>query len=100
MKRYKLFLLAATAILVACNSNDTYVPDSDAIEIRGIQAAIGTQGFGLTRAAATIDPLKISLGRNGFQTGDEMVLTTVKRTQQPLETFTYSNLRYQYDGTN
>ena len=100
MKRYKLFLLAAMAILVACNSNDTYVPDSDAIEIRGIQAAIGTQGFGLTRAAATIDPLKISLGRNGFQTGDEMVLTTVKRTQQPLETFTYSNLRYQYDGSN
>ena len=100
MKRYKLFLLAATAILVACNSNDTYVPDSDAIEIRGIQAAIGTQGFGLTRAAATIDPLKISLGRNGFQTGDEMVLTTVKRTQQPLETFSYSNLRYQYDGSN
>jgi len=100
MKRYKLFLLAATAILVACNSNDTYVPDSDAIEIRGIQAAIGTQGFGLTRAAATIDPLKISLGRNGFQTGDVMVLTTVKRTQQPLEAFTYSNLRYQYDGSN
>ena len=100
MKRYKLFLLAAMAILVACNSNDTYVPDSDAIEIRGIQAAIGTQGFGLTRAAATIDPLKISLGRNGFQTGDVMVLTTVKRTQQPLETFTYSNLRYQYDGSN
>ena len=100
MKRYKLFLLAAMAILVACNSNDTYVPDSDAIEIRGIQAAIGTQGFGLTRAAATIDPLKISLGRNGFQTGDVMVLTTVKRTQQPLEAFTYSNLRYQYDGSN
>ena len=100
MKRYKLFLLAAMAILVACNSNDTYVPDSNAIEIRGIQAAIGTQGFGLTRVAATIDPLKISLGRNGFQTGDEMVLTTVKRTQQPLEAFTYSNLRYQYDGSN
>ena len=100
MKRYKLFLLAAMAILVACNSNDTYVPDSDAIEIRGIQAAIGTQGFGLTRAAATTDPLKISLGRNGFQTDDVMVLTTIKRTQQPLETFTYSNLRYQYDGSN
>lgn len=100
MKRYKLFLLAAMAILVACYSNDTYVPDSNAIEIRGIQAAIGTQGFGLTRAAATIDPLKISLGRNGFQTGDVMVLTTVKRTQQPLEAFTYSNLRYQYDGSN
>ena len=40
------------------------------------------------------------MGRTKFVGDDEIVFTTIKRTKSPLDAFTYSNIHYQYNGTN
>lgn len=102
MKHYKTLLFAAIIGLTACSSDDAVDNSpSDAIELRGIQVAIdGSETFGLTRAAATPAPLKEALGRTTFAKNDELTFTTIKRTDKPLVAFTYSDISYQYDGTN
>lgn len=99
MKRYKILFLAMTALLAACSSDEDVSSTNDALEMRGIQVAIAGENVPITRAA-TVDPLKVSVGRTKFVDKDEIVFTTIKRTKSPLEAFTYSNIHYQYNGTN
>jgi hypothetical protein len=100
MKRYKILFLAMTALLAACSTDeDVFSTGEDALEIKGIQVAIAGEDAPITRAA-TVDPLKVSVGRTKFVGDDEIVFTTIKRTKGPLDAFTYSNIHYQYNGTN
>ena len=100
MKRYKILFLALTALLAACSTDeDVFSANDDALEMKGIQVAIAGEESLITRAA-TIDPLKVSVGRTKFVGDDEIVFTTIKRTKGPLKEFTYSNIHYQYNGTN
>ena len=99
MKRYKILFLAMTALFAACSSDEDVFSTNDALEMKGIQVAIAGEYAAITRAA-TVDPLKVSVGRTQFVDKDEIVFTTIKRTKSPLEAFTYSNIHYQYNGNN
>ena len=100
MKRHKILFLALTALLAACSTDeDAFSANDDALEMKGIQVAIAGEEALITRAA-TIDPLKVSVGRTKFVDDDKIVFTTIKRTKSPLDAFTYSNIHYQYNGTN
>ena len=100
MKRYKILFLAMTALLAACSTDeDVFSANDDALEMKGIQVAIAGEES-LTTRAATVDPLKVSVGRTKFVDDDKIVFTTIKRTKGPLDAFTYSNIHYQYNGTN
>jgi YD repeat-containing protein len=101
MKRYHILIFALMALLSACNTNDEVLhPQYDeALEIKGIQVGITGAEAALTRAA-TVDPLKVSLGRTKFVANDSIVFTTIMRTDTPLDSFTYSNIHYVYNGSS
>ena len=100
MKPYKILFLSMMAILAACSSDENvFSTNDDALEMKGIQVAIAGGEASVTRAA-TVDPLKVSVGRTQFVNDDEIVFTTIKRTKSPLDAFTYSNIHYKYNGTN
>ena len=92
MKAYQYFLLVAMMALASCsNEDDSFMP-SDATEIVGIEAIIdGEQPS--RRAAATP---AVTVGRTEFATDDRIVFTSIKRTTAPLESFTYSDIRYYF----
>ena len=100
MKPYKILFLSMMVLLAACSSDeDVFSTHDDALEMKGIQVAIAGGEASVTRAA-TVDPLKVSVGRTQFVNDDEIVFTTIKRTKSPLDAFTYSNIHYKYNGTN
>ncbi|MCR5472720.1 MAG: fimbrillin family protein, partial [Prevotella sp.] len=100
MKPYKILFLSMMALLAACSSDeDVFSTNDDALEMKGIRVAIAGEDASITRAA-TVDPLKVSVGRTQFVNDDEIVFTTIKRTKSPLDAFTYSNIHYKYNGTN
>lgn len=99
MKRYKILLLAMTVLFSACSSDEDVFSTNNALEMKGIQVAIAGENTPITRAA-TVDPLKVSVGRMQFVDNDEIVFTTIKRTKSSLDAFTYSNIHYLYNGKN
>ena len=100
MKPYKILFLSMMALLAACSSDeDVFSTNDDALEMKGIRVAIAGEDASITRAA-TVDPLKVSVGRTQFVNDDEIVFTTIKRTKSPLDAFTYSDIHYKYNGTN
>lgn len=100
IKPYKILFLSMMALLAACSSDeDIFSTHDDALEMKGIRVAIAGENASITRAA-TVDPLKVSVGRTQFVDDDEIVFTTIKRTHSPLKEFTYSNIHYKYNGTN
>ncbi len=92
MKAYQYFCLIAMMALASCsNEDDSFMP-SDALEIVGIEATIdGEQPS--RRAAATP---AVTVGRTEFAPDDRIVFTSIKRTTAPLESFTYSDIRYYF----
>lgn len=101
MKRYHILFLALMALLTACNTDDDVLqPQYDeALEIKGLQVGINGTGAASTRAA-TVDTLKVGLGRTKFVANDTIVFTTIRRTDNPLDSFTYSNIHYVYSGSS
>lgn len=100
IKPYKILFLSMMALLAACSSDeDVFSTNDDALEMKGIRVAIAGEDASITRAA-TVDPLKVSVGRTQFVNDDEIVFTTIKRTKSPLDAFTYSDIHYKYNGTN
>ena len=84
------------ALLTACQANDETVTPDTALEISSITPTIAVDNQSLTRAA---EPKMLGVGRMAFQAGDEVVLTTIRRSQDALEPFTYSNIPYAYNDT-
>ena len=100
IKPYKILFLSMMVLLAACSSDeDIFSTHDDALEMKGIQVAIAGGEASVTRAA-TVDPMKVSVGRTQFVDDDEIVFATIKRTKSPLDAFTYSNIHYKYNGTN
>ncbi|MCR5270695.1 MAG: fimbrillin family protein [Prevotella sp.] len=92
MKGYQYFCLIATMALAACSNEDENIMPGNVTEIVGIEATIdGEQPS--RRAAATP---AVTVGRTEFVTDDRIVFTNIKRTTSPLESFTYSNIRYYF----
>lgn len=92
MKPFPFILMALLA--VACTPSDelTHITSDDAVPVAGVEASIS--GSGETRAPSLVD----YVGRNVFVTGDHMVFTTLRRTQNPLAQFTYSGLEFANDN--
>ena len=97
MKRNKIIYFSGLlALLTACQANDETVTPDTALEISSITPTIAVDNQSLTRAA---EPKMLGVGRTAFQAGDEVVLTTIRRSQDALEPFTYSNIPYAYNDT-
>ena len=93
IKQNRLLILAALALLLACNAEEeTAVPDAS-LEIKEITATIGSD-MALTRAEETS---KTGVGRTAFVKDDQVVLTTIKRKDNAIGKFSYSNICYDYD---
>ena len=99
IKHYKLLLVAALMGVAACNSEEESMPMPDAaLEIKGIRAAIGADEVRVQTRANEAAAKQLQIGRTGFVDKDAIVFTTIKRTNSPLDSFTYSNIHYQYAG--
>ena len=90
MKLTKIIFLSAAALFVACTSYDEAIVPDAALEIKSIDATIDGEQT-VTRAVQKLD---IIVGRNAFADGDQIVFTTIKRTDNPLEGFTYKDIKY------
>ena len=100
MKQYNILFLALMSFFSACNTDDDVLqPVDEALEIKGIQVGICGAQTAQTRAA-TVDTLKVSLGRTKFVANDNILFTTIRRSEGAIKKFTYENLPYQYDGKN
>lgn len=78
-------------LLASCSEQDILpVESTDAVEIGGVEAEIA--GGATTRAAA-LDANNY-VGRSAFINNDQMVLTTLKRTEQPIPGFSYTGIVY------
>lgn len=92
MNRYITYLFLILTI-VSCNEVALPLVDplnADAVELKGAEAYIAG---GVSTRAAALDAYNY-VGRNVFENGDEMVLTTIKRTDQPIPGFSYSGIVY------
>ena len=97
----KLLLFVETLIvLTACTSadEDMFTPD-DALEIKGIHPTIGGNRA-VTRAAADVSGPSVNIGRTAFVDNDKIVFTSIKRTNSPINKFTYSGIHYKLNGTS
>ena len=94
MNKY-LTYLAFLPILASCNEENLSVEEpfnAEAVEIKGVEAYI--DGNTSTRAAA-LDAYNY-VGRSAFINNDQMVLTTIKRTDSPIDGFSYSGIVYDH----
>ena len=94
MKYNKILLLSILIFLTACSNQDDFLTPSAGLEIKNIQATIEGQESE-TRA---VEKLTVDIGRTKFADGDQLMFTTIKRTNSPLDAFTYSGIEYLYDG--
>lgn len=95
MKTYIQYILPVI-LLASCKEQDLDVaPEvpADVVELAGIQAEVA--GNLATRAAA-LDK-EYYVGRSAFIHGDEMVLTAIKRTANPINGFTYTDIVYKQE---
>lgn len=81
------------AFVSACSNDDDVTAYQNALEIKGVQAIIDNE-VPTTRSAS--EKTETAVGRTTFITGDHIVFTTIKRTESPLASFTYSDIRYYY----
>ena len=95
-----LLFVEALIVLTACTSadEDMFRPD-DALEIKGIHPTIGGNRA-VTRAAADVSGPTVNIGRTAFVDNDKIVFTSIKRTNSPINKFTYSGIHYKLNGTS
>ena len=88
MKLYHIVVcLALAASLTACVREENPEPSaSGAVELQGITAQIQS---GVQTRAGAITALADYVGRSDFKGGDRVVFTEIRRTQTPLNYFTY-----------
>ena len=95
--KIKYLYICALALLSACTANDEALLPTSAIELKGITASIDNGTGATTRA---VSELKDTIGRTAFANGDKIVFTWIKRTDHPLDSFTYRNIHYKYQDGN
>lgn len=86
--------------LTGCTTDDV---DSDmvhveAIEMKGFEAVIES-GASQAGSRGTVTTLDHYVGRNAFVTNDQVVFTTIKRTDNPIDDFTYSGVIFNHNGS-
>ena len=93
MKLNRILFIGVLTLATACNGVDEVLVPDAALEIKGIDAEIDDQNV----ATRAVNELKETVGRAAFVKGDKIVFTTIKRTENPLESFTYSDIQYLRD---
>lgn len=90
---YILFIV----ILASCSEDVNLSVDyTDAVEVPGVEAVISD---GTSTRAAALDKDNY-VGRSEFINGDVMLLTSIKRTVNPISQFTYYDIEYSHtDGS-
>lgn len=87
------FVLLAL-LFAACAEDDALSTDGrDAVPLAGIQTEI--EG-GMTSRAPALDK-EHYVGRSAFKNKDQMVLTSVQRTNLPIPSFSYKGVVYDYE---
>lgn len=95
MKRY-LICFAALAAAVSCNDRigGEYPADCDPVEMVGIEAEVGTEPVTKATALDKNNPV----GRyKTFVDGDQMVLNVIRRTENAINAFSYSDIVYNHE---
>ena len=102
MKKIYITYIGLLAIILAgCSTADDV--DSDmvhvkAIEMKGFEAVIES-GTSQASTRGTVTTLVDYVGRNAFVANDRVVFTSIKRTANPIATFTYSDITFNFDGS-
>ena len=87
------FVLLAL-LCAACAEDDALSTDGrNAVPLAGIQTEI--EG-GMTSRAPALDKERY-VGRSAFKNKDQMVLTSVQRTNLPIPSFSYKGVVYDYE---
>ena len=91
-----------TAILAGCTVEDGVdngKVQSEAIEMQGFKAVIeGSSFIAGTRGDVTaLD--NANAGRTEFASGDHIVFTNIQRTANSIDTYTYSDIDFSYNGS-
>ncbi|MGN1255499.1 MAG: fimbrillin family protein [Prevotella sp.] len=84
-----ILLFCLTAMLCGCSTDEELTTEEGSNELTGIQAIIS--GMPTTRAESVADNY---VGRSQFIAGDNMTLTEIQRTVNPLTNFTYHNISW------
>lgn len=98
--RWIIYIGMLVVTLTGCTTDDV---DSDmvhveAIEMKGFEAVIES-GASQAGSRGTVTTLDHYVGRNAFVTNDQVVFTTIKRTDNPIDDFTYSGVIFNHNGS-
>lgn len=95
MKRaYILISFAALSLLSACQKWEG--ENAAPMAIDGIQAVMGWED----ETRGTVTPLTEYVGRSSFESGDNVVLTKIERTANPLTAYSYNGITYGYNESS
>lgn len=89
-----LLLLAACTADDLTQSDTPLDSDTDIRLLTGIRATIEHGAASAPTRAGTVTPLLDDVGRTDFRGGDRIVFTTIRRTQTPLDAFTYDGITF------
>lgn len=86
--------------LIGCTTDDmdSNMVHVEAIEMKGFEAVIES-GTSQASTRGTVTTLVDYVGRNAFVENDQVVFTTIKRTDNPIAAFTYSDITFNHDGS-
>jgi len=95
MKRASILLsFAALSLLSACQKWEG--ENAAPMAIDGIQAVMGWED----ETRGTVTPLTEYVGRSSFESGDNVVLTKIERTANPLTAYSYNGITYGYNESS
>jgi len=86
--------------LIGCTTDDmdSNMVHVEAIEMKGFEAVIES-GTLQASTRGTVTTLVDYVGRNTFVANDQVVFTTIKRTDNPIDDFTYSGVIFNHNGS-
>ena len=93
MKKTISYIICALSLVACGDDADLVLPDTqDVVPLAGIDAEVYS---GASTRAPALDKDN-HVGRSVFVNADQMVLTSIKRTQNPVPKFSYKGIVYDY----
>ena len=93
MKKTISYIICALSLVACGDDGDLVLPDTqDVVPLAGIDAEVYS---GASTRAPALDKDN-HVGRSVFVSADQMVLTSIKRTQNPVTKFSYKGIVYDY----
>ena len=98
--RWIIYIGMLVVALTGCTADevDRDMVHVEAIEMKGFEAVIES-GASQASTRGTVTTLVDYVGRNDFVANDQVVFTSIKRTANPIATFTYSDITFIFDGS-